>query len=247
MNLPINYAAALNRDGLTTVNKFGFQGAIATTSIAVWDRAIAYNYIPTATALKVTSGSTADTAAGTGAQTVQLFGLDANYNQINETVSLNGQTIVLTTQTFLRVFRAIVLTAGSGATNAGIIYAFTGAEASGVPSTATQIYAQISVGEAQTLMAVYTVPTGFKALMTDIFVAADSSQTITVHLVARPLGGIFNTKEKLLVKQGNTFVMHALPKVFDEKTDIELRAKISASTTDVAAAFDIILIPIVGT
>jgi len=241
--VPAEWTAALGRDGLESVNKFGFQPAIATASIAIWDQAAAYNYIASATVLKITSADANDAAAGTGARTVTLYGLDGRYDQVNETVTLTGQTIVSTTQTFLRVFRIVVNTAGSGGVNAGIIYAFTGTETAGVPDDLTLSYAQITAGENQTLMAVYTVPNDKKALFRSIFIAGEATQVVTARVVARPLGGVFNTKDKFLIESGNTIIQHPVPVLFDEKTDIELRGVVSASTTPMAAGFDIVLMP----
>ncbi len=242
---PIEWRAALGRDQ-ATINKFGHQESVGTTLIPIWDQALPYSYLAAAVALNVTSDDVADTSAGTGAQTVKVYGLDANYVEVDETVTLNGQTIVVTTQTFLRVFRVIVLTAGSGGTNAGPLYVFTGTESSGVPTDLTKVYAKVMAGEAQTLMAIYTVPADRKALVAALFVAGDSSKTVTVKLVARPLGGVFNTKDKFLVKAGNTLITHVLPVVFDEKTDIEVRGKVSTGSTEISAAFDAVLVDKIG-
>lgn len=244
--LPIEYRAALGRDEYSVVNKFGFQSAVGTSSIAIWDQAAAYNYIAAATALKVSSADANDTAAGTGARTCTIYGLDGNYAEVNETVTLSGTTDVSTTQTFLRVFRIIVDTAGSGGVNAGIIYAYTGADTAGVPDDLTKVYAQVTAGENQTLMAVYTVPAGKKALFRSIFVAGESSQVVTMRVLARPLNGVFNVKDKFLIEAGNTAIQHPYPVSFDEKTDIEIRGMVSASTTPIAAAFDILLVPKLG-
>jgi len=246
MSLPVEYRASLGRDGYSIVNKFGFQAAVGTTVVAVWDQAAAYNYIAAATVLKVSSADANDTAAGTGAQTVTIYGLDGNYAEVNETVTLSGTTDVSTTQTFLRVFRIVVNTAGSGGVNAGIIYVYTGADTAGVPDDLTKVYAQVTASENQTLMAVYTVPANKKALFRSLFIAGEASQIVTIRVVARPLGGAFNTKDKFLIEAGNTAIQHPYPVAFDEKVDIEVRGHVSASTTAIAAAFDIILIPKVG-
>ena len=60
-----------------------------------------------ATVLKVSSSSTADDEGSTGAETVELFGLDADYNEINETVTLDGQTAVNTTKEYLRIKKEV--------------------------------------------------------------------------------------------------------------------------------------------
>ena len=48
-----------------------------------------------------------------------LLDRDKLYVEINETIQLNGQTPVITTKSYLRVFRAYVEQAGSGETNDG--------------------------------------------------------------------------------------------------------------------------------
>lgn len=72
--------------------------------------------------MSVSSTNANDTAAGTGARTVLITGLDENYNDVTESIILNGLTGVNTTKQFIRVFKVRVTTAGSGATAAGDIY-----------------------------------------------------------------------------------------------------------------------------
>jgi hypothetical protein len=80
----------------------------------IWAEGGLYSYLTAATVLKVSSSSVNDTSAGTGARTVELSGLDADYNEISELVTLNGQTPVNTTKLFLRINRMVVRSAGSG-------------------------------------------------------------------------------------------------------------------------------------
>lgn len=67
------------------------------------------------------SDSVNDTAAGTGARTVFISGLDSNYDVISETVTLNGTSAVQTVRSYLRVNSFLIMSAGSGKTNAGSI------------------------------------------------------------------------------------------------------------------------------
>jgi len=69
----------------------------------------------------VLSSSVLDTSAGTGARTINVMGLDANYVLQSEIVTLNGVTPVNTVNTFIRVHSASIQTAGSGGVNAGTI------------------------------------------------------------------------------------------------------------------------------
>jgi hypothetical protein len=59
---------------------------------------------------------------------------------------------------------------------------------------------------------------------------------------ARTSGGAFRTKEKFIVFKGAFNRPHDIPIAFAEKTDLELKGDAAASTTDVAASFDLILV-----
>jgi len=171
--------------------KFGFNPDIDNSLETIWSEGGLYSYLSAATVLKVSSSSANDTSAGTGARTVELFGLDADYDEINEIVTLNGQTAVNTTQSFLRVYRMIVRSAGTGGTNAGVIYAGTGTVTAGVPANK---YATVAVGDGQSLMALWTVPRGYTAYLFQTNVTAactTSNKLLTTTIVARPSGEVF--------------------------------------------------------
>lgn len=91
------------------------------TAADVWEGGGNYNWLPSAATLQITSTSANDTAAGTGGRTVTVIGLDANYLQIQETLTLNGVTPVLTTKQYIRVNTFVLSTSGSGNVNAGDI------------------------------------------------------------------------------------------------------------------------------
>ena len=203
--------------------KFGFNPDVDNSLETVWAEGGVYSYIETATVLKVSSSSTNDTSAGTGARTVTLSGLDANYAEISETVTLNGQTAVNTTNSYLRIYRMCVKTAGTGGQNAGVIYAGTGTVTSGVPANK---YATVAVGDNQSLMALWTVPADHTAylLQKDITAAtAQNNKYANVHLVARPFGEVFQTKDKHVIDNGVLHQNYSIPLKFEEKTDIEVR------------------------
>ena len=56
-----------------TIFKFGFNPDVDDSLETVWAEGGLYNYLSAASVLKVSSSSTADTSAGTGARTVKLF------------------------------------------------------------------------------------------------------------------------------------------------------------------------------
>ena len=227
-----------------SVFKFGFNPDVDDSPETVWAEGGLYSYLSAATVLKISSSSADDASAGTGARTVELQGLDGDYNQISETVTLNGQTAVNTTKSFLRIYRMVVKTAGTGAQNAGVIYAGTGTVTLGVPANK---YATIAIGDNQTLMALWTVPAGHTAylLQTDVTVATtQNNKYCTVHLVVRPDGEVFQVKDKFVKSESSHHPQYDIPLKFEEKTDIEVRAIGESSGADIAisAGLDIIYI-----
>ena len=146
--------------GMSHINKFGHNPAIETGTDPedVWHGGGVYPFYPlTAQTLEVLSDSVEDDAdkepAGTGAYTIIIYGLDGNFNEVNETVTLNGAGIVaLTEHTYRRVYRAIILTAGSSGSNVGnIVVRIASAGASA---------AYIATADGQTQQAIYTIPEG---------------------------------------------------------------------------------------
>lgn len=87
------------------------------------------------TSCYVSSSSTSDTSAGTGARTVRItYMVDANCVEITEDITMNGQSSVNLANDVFRVNKIEVLTVGSSDYNLGNIYVGNGINSSGVPS-----------------------------------------------------------------------------------------------------------------
>ena len=237
---PFELQVARNQiQGHKTLFKFGNNGDINGSVETIWSQGSIYAYPASAIAMKVSSSDANDDAAGTGARTVVVSGLDENYDEVSETVTLDGQTEVLTTTTFIRVFRAFVATAGSGGTAAGTIYVGTGTVTSGVPAT---IYAAIPLGENQTQMAIWTVPAGYTLYVTGgTFSAASNNvaQYVLGKFVFRPFGGVFRNAADITVNSNVFRYDWEVPLAIPEKSDIEARAIALAGTNFyVTASFE---------
>ncbi len=212
------------------VHKFGFNALINETEETIWDVGALYAY-PSA-AVKMTATST-DGANDEDVQ-VTIQGLDADYNQISETVTLNGSGTQETNSFFLRVFRAFI--EGSQEPSGTINIANTGTT-----------YARITLGQNQTLMCVWTVPAGYTAYLfqKDVTCLTEANNKFgTISLVAKKLGGVFRTQDKFSVQNGHTEVSYSTPLLFSEKTDVEVRAVGSSSNSalHVSATLDIVYI-----
>ena len=226
--------------------KFGHNAAVGDTEETIWAEGGLYVYPTSATQMTVSSSSADDTAAGTGARTINIEGLDADYNEISEDIILNGQTPVTTVNSYLRINRGISLTAGSGGKNAGIIRVGTGTVTSGVPAN---VFLSIDGdGDNQTLMCIWTVPAGYTAFLVQTNVstgnASNTPALLRTTVTARPQGGVFNTKERITLKDGNQLQGYNFPLRFTEKTDLEVRAQSTSAnvTFDCSASIEFIYI-----
>lgn len=231
--------------GATALYKFGYNSDINGTEETVWSPGGDVVWPAAAFTAFISSSSTADTSAGTGAQTVTIQGLDENYATQSVTVDMNGQTQVQVGDAsgWIRINRAFVVTAGSGGTAAGTVYIAATGVSSGVP-TGT-IYASITDGN-QTQMAVYTVPASHTLYLDDlIFTAAISlaNNYATVKLNTRDFGSnVFRTKFINVLQSNELIINFEFPLAIPEKTDIECRAVTSNTNNQVGASFQGVLI-----
>jgi len=226
--------------GTSYIEKFGMNVDVDSNKETIWDGGDIYTYIATAETVAVTSTSGADSATGTGARTVEIQGLDANHNLVYETLTVGGGA---GTQEFLRVFRAKVVTAGTSGINEGTI-SITSSD------TSTEL-AQIGVdgsgsnaaGRGQTFMALYTVPAGKTAYLTQWTVGCGKQNTDAVAtFLARPEGGAWNAKDIITVSATTYAKDYKIPLQFTEKTDIEIRAYSTTNNSLVSSTFNLLLI-----
>jgi trimeric autotransporter adhesin len=74
--------------------------------------------------INLVSSSANDTAAGTGARTVKVYGYNGNGDGINETITMAGTSLSsASSNTYYGIWKLEVITVGSGNKNAGYIYA----------------------------------------------------------------------------------------------------------------------------
>ena len=209
--------------------KFGFNPDVNGTEETIWDVGGVYAYPSGAVAMTATT--TAGVPSTDNGVKIIIQGLDSDYNEVSEEVTLAGAGTATTTQTFIRVFRAYV--SGSQAPTANVNIANGGTT-----------YARVSLNENQTLMAVWTVPAGYTAYLLRKSISlgtANTNQYITARLLAREYGGVFRVQEKLSLQRSFDEDL-PIPISFPEKTDIEVRAVSSGSNNSVAATLHIIYI-----
>ena len=223
--------------GYYMINKFGYNPSIGSGSFeTIWETGNNYPWQSSAVTVDVVSDDTNDDVAGTGARTLRIQGLDGSYNFAEETVDMDGTTTVTTTQTFLRVFRMSVETAGSSGNNEGTItVTYTGG---------SDVAATISEGNGQTLMTLYTIPAGYTGYLLSMNISSGKDQEMEFKFIQRDNGvanAAFQTKQFLDVRGGQTTVIFNAINVIPEKSDIYVSGKAS-STSSSSASFDLLLV-----
>ena len=223
--------------GTYHIIKFGENLDVDGSMETIWDGGGLYTYLTNAATVTVTSTDNDDAASGTGARTVTVEGLDANYNQVSETLTVGGSAGSVE---FLRVFRAFVETSGSSGSNEGIISITQGA------TTLAQIRSvgsPFSTGLGQTFMSLYTVPAGYTGYIYQLNISTAKSDG-NIFLVKRGPNdnGSWRSQDIVHANQNSIERNYKFPIKIDEKTDIEVRAVSTTNNMKCAATLCILLV-----
>lgn len=215
------------------------RNTVPTTSFTdVWSKggtAVVRTLPAAAVVLGISSSSTADDVGSTGALTVKVEGLDSTWAYQTETISMDGRSKVVTANSYLRVNKLTMMTAGSGGTNAGVIYAYDTSDTvtNGVPQTATKIFATIEVGEGVSLMGMYSVPLGeSKSIKRVIATVADHNATARfgkLQLQVRLFGEAWTTYIPMGLSNMTSDIVLEHPIALPAKTDFRFQATASAA------------------
>lgn len=221
----------------TTEFKFGSNLDLGVTEEVIWAYGGNYPFLPhgTAETLSVVSTSALDTFGGAGAWNLIIFGLDINGLIISEVINLAGLTPVITTKSFFRVNRAIVINSGTATAiqdaNQGIIR---------VTSTVSGfVQAQISIHDGQTTQAVYTVPADKIAFATGLSFNIGQGKECRFTAKARNClqdNCAFSTKYTLIVYENTVFGDLKVPLRLPGLTDIVITGKLSSTPNVTATA-----------
>ena len=206
--------------------KFGENVQVSTAYETIWTGGGLYSYPTSAATLGVVSTDAGDTTTR-----IKVIGLDGDYNEIEEKVTVNGTTSVTTSNTFLRVYRSYV-SANEPDGNINITHSGT-------------LAAQIVSATNQTLMAVYTVPSGYTLYVGKGHISSGTevaNKYVTGEFKVRPYGGVFRTQARVNIAGNSLSFDWEYPIKITEKSDVEARAKSSSGDQAVAASFQGVLI-----
>lgn len=240
---PFGLQIARNQiQGHSNILVFGYNPDVDTSEETVWPDGGLIPHPSAESVLKISSTSANDTAAGTGARTVFISGVNGNYNTVSETVELNGQTAVNTTNSYLYVNQLYVVTTGSGGVNDGAINAGTGVVTLGVPAV---LYDLIAAGFNQRTTGHYCVPAGYTGYMVHGLISAgqaSGSTGVTAYLKQHGPDGILRVGAVSTLNNGAIQYPFDPPYTIPEKNCVGASAIGSANNNIVSSFFNIVLI-----
>lgn len=227
----------------SVVNKFGINRAVSTSTETVWPLSTSYVWPDGAgEAMTISSTSANDTSGGTGARTVKVYGLGADFaTKAPETFTMNGQTGV-SIGTWGRINNLEVIEVGSGDFNIGNIHVGTGTITAGVPAT-TYGYVEAEDGISQS--ALFTTSSTCKGVLTRFQAASrgGGSGSIEFRLVMRKNNGAITqarlTTAEFTIQSGTEEIDFDFGLYVPPKTDVEVIAVSTQSNRVAFVSFDL--------
>ncbi len=221
--------------------KYGRAAGVNNLLVDVWSgeggSASVYVFPPSAIKFTIASASANDDEGGSGIEKIMIVGLDANYAEQTEEVTLNGTADVITTKNFLRINFCYATKAGANGVAAGIITIKNAAK--------TITYSSIETGLTACRTLVYTVPAGKTLYLTSITAASGAGgNSIKLNAIVftpkiRFFGStVFIPQGELLTINGDIIRDLEIPALIAEKSDIKISAQgdyASGSTLCIAA------------
>ena len=227
--------------GYGKIHKFGAVPAMSQdTNGSIWDEndtVYPWTTVDANTVLTVNvvapnnEGSARTTHDG---DTVEIQGLDGNYDLQTETVTISGSSAT-TINSFKRVFRARFTNGGSFNPNSERILIKSGS------TTVAKILEDIG----QTMMSIYTIPAGKTGYLMRLDVTAQGTATGSFKLYCRDNGvGSFRVKHTAEVNGvgGAYQLTYPLPQPLLEKTDVDARMHTLSNNGGYTCTFDIMLV-----
>tara|TARA_R110001606_G_C15227762_1_gene634778 strand:- start:39 stop:836 length:798 start_codon:yes stop_codon:yes gene_type:complete len=235
-------------------HQFGRNATCGTSYVPVSDSGIYRTpQVAGATQLRIKAGgNAADAAAGAGAQSVRLHGINAIGNEITEVIATAGTSAsAATTQSFIRLYHAEVHDSGTYGTQAAGSHAgdITIEDAAGTEDWAEMLLDGFA--SATTCIGSLTIPRNHVGLVTSINVTIDTSGSKTMDVLfmqrsdilqtAAPYSPITKVQEFLGLNVGQS-ITYDIPFKVPELTDIGVLAKSSAGTNAVSVDMEIIML-----
>jgi hypothetical protein len=215
-------------------------GTSPATMVTVWDGDGLYPWTTfTGSGAHIFVASATDDAKMRGVA-ITIEGLDSNYNLISEVVTMDASdttTVQETTQNFYRIVAATVT--GTNTNSIPNDYDITFKYGSSGGTTVAKILATYGTTQSCT----YTVPAGYQGFILGVNGSSGESDEITTMIWKRPFNGAWHQIKTFKFVSGTFEHNMRTPLVFDEKTDIEVRAYALVESSRIGTEFQLLLVP----
>lgn len=180
-------AAAGRQRGVFTIHKFGKNSDVgALTTEDIWEVGGNILFSSQPVRVRVAAGGNAqDDPLGSGAGTLTVMGLDANWDLYQENIYTSGTAAgPLSNGHFMRVYNVFVATMGA---NASYVSPSGNAGAISIQTSSGNPMALIGSGVGQSKTSLFTVPRGYTCHLTgELFCSVAASKAADCNLWQRP-------------------------------------------------------------
>jgi len=237
------YEVALGlRQGQQTWNKWGYNSTVPNSTVesTVWTEGGRLVPLTGANTINIRSSSASDNVSQTGAQSIIIYGNDANNKATLEVVQLNGTSNVSTVNEYVGINRMAIYLAGSSGLNTGNITA--------TAVTAGTRQGIIPAGEGSTQQAFFFVQRDHTALVDWLWInvskQAGKNPIVTLKMWVKSLvsGARYEVFRAIIDTTVENVVelKPSQPFVVGEESLLELTATSDKDDTVVSARFSLI-------
>ena len=215
-------------------------GTSAATMVTVWDEGGLYPWNTfTGSGAHIFVASATNDAKMQGVA-ITIEGLDSNYNLISEVVTMDASdttTVQETTTNFYRIVKATVTGTNTNSIPNDYDITFKYGSSSGT------VVAKILATYGATQSCTYTIPAGYQGFILGVNGSSGQSDEITTMIWNRPFNGAWSQVKTFKFVSGTFEHNMRTPLVFNEKTDIEIRAYALVESSRIGTEFQLLLIP----
>ena len=245
--------AALGRllsDGrvpLQTIGKFGTNPEVGTTKEGIWSVGGSFNWLEAPENIQIASGGdVGDDAAGDGARTIIIKGIDENLKLSSETLITAGAAASTpSVKKYWRIWLVQVETVG--------LYSGTNIDTVVIESSATSTtLGQMLPGDSTSLLAQISTPDDHFALVRHVVVSVEGNKVINLDVCLRsnfddvtpPMCPFIIVKKFIGLNAFHTDTPKSLL-IIPPMSDFFFRGATDTGTSAISVGFDVLLVPLI--
>lgn len=236
-------------EGHSVIHKFG-HGEVGTTVTPITSSGL-FNAPISAKSLEIISDNVNDTDGGSGASKITVHGLDADWNEVTQEVSMGGINAVVLPTNLIRLSRWYVSESGSYANESTVSYAGNLVIREVGGGTIWDTIDAASVYTAQSEIGIYTIPKGYTGYLLSKNVFTDTAKIASIFMLQRnnaddvvaPFAGVRRILERDLGVSGGYNIKYTAPKgPFIGPCDIGFMGNVTVGTAAISVEFELLII-----